>query len=307
MVGGHGSVGRAKSMLHALGRRLDRTPVVGTVLQVQRRYTADHAGSLATAIAYNAFLSLFPLMLLALSIIGFVLTDPAERARWVERIAGSIPGLKPIIGDSIGALTRDRTATGVVGLLSLAWTGTNVVRAAGAALNRIFGIPDLRGIRAHLWALGSLAPLGALVLASVGAGTAIASIANGAPVLLMLAFVVTLAVDFVIFIVSYRLLAQRKGPPYRALWPGALSAAIGWSFLKTIGVWYATRTVTGATAVYGAFAATVGVLVMLSLGARMFLYGAEANAVLVERKRGTNVRKATNLSRHNEIRRRANA
>jgi uncharacterized BrkB/YihY/UPF0761 family membrane protein len=100
------------------------------------------------------------------------------------------------------------------------------------------------------------------------------------------AIVLGLALDFVLFMLSYRLLTQRRGPPFGKLWVGAAFAAVGWTVLKIAGSWYATRVVTGATAVYGTFAAVVGVLVLLHLAARVLLYGAEINAVLIEEKEG---------------------
>jgi hypothetical protein len=59
-------------------------------------------------------------------------------------------------------------------------------------------------------------------------------------------------------------------------------AAGGWWVLKLAGTWYATATVERSETVYGPFAATVGVLVLLYLAARVFLYGAELNAVLLD-------------------------
>jgi len=299
------AVGRAQTRVRARWRDVQRNRFVGIPLAVQRRYSADRARFLAATITYNAFLSVFPLLLLAFSLIGFVLTDPAERARWLERLAGSIPGLRSVLGDSLDSLVAHRAAAGIVGLASLAWTGTNVVRAAGSALNTVFELPEHSGWKSQLWALGTLSTLGALMLVSVGASGTIGSIGHGNPVMLVLAAVIGLALDFGLFLVSYRLLTHRRGPRFGALWAGALFAAIGWTALKAVGVWYATQTMRNATAVYGTFATTVGLLVMLSLGARSFLYGAELNAVLVERARGASVRKAISLARAREMRRRA--
>jgi uncharacterized BrkB/YihY/UPF0761 family membrane protein len=82
------------------------------------------------------------------------------------------------------------------------------------------------------------------------------------------------------------LLTQRRGPPFGKLWVGATFAAVGWTVLKLAGGWYAERVVGGATAVYGTFAAVVGALAILHLSARLLLYGAEINAVLIEEKGG---------------------
>jgi hypothetical protein len=54
--------------------------------------------------------------------------------------------------------------------------------------------------------------------------------------------------------------------------------------LKLAGTWYVTRVVSGATAVYGTFGTVVGVLAIIALASKVFLYGAELNAVLIEER-----------------------
>jgi hypothetical protein len=93
--------------------------------------------------------------------------------------------------------------------------------------------------------------------------------------------IVAFALDLILFLVAYRVLLRRR-LAWRRLVPGAVFAAGGWWVLKLVGTWYATTTVERSETVYGPFAATVGVLVLLYLAARVFLYGAELNAVLLE-------------------------
>jgi uncharacterized BrkB/YihY/UPF0761 family membrane protein len=136
---------------------------------------------------------------------------------------------------------------------------------------------------AELWALGATILLGMIALASV----AIAGVGAGAldrnGALGVAGAVIAYALDTVLFASAYRVLGHRDR--FSGLWPGACVAALGWTALRFLGSWYAARTVAGAEAVYGSFAAVVGILVLLHLGARLFLYGAELNAVLMERRR----------------------
>jgi hypothetical protein len=97
--------------------------------------------------------------------------------------------------------------------------------------------------------------------------------------------VVAVGLDLVLFLVAYRALLRRRHR-WRDLLPGAIFGAIGWTLLKLVGTWYATVTVERSETVYGAFAATVGVLVLLYLAGRVFVYGAELNAVLIEERGG---------------------
>jgi hypothetical protein len=165
------------------------------------------------------------------------------------------------------------------------WTGTGVAGAARNSLRRIFRQP----LPAGIWEDKALlvlktAGLGTLALAATALSAATAGLRAGGPAGVALVIVVALlgfGLDFALFLISYRTL-MRGRPPWGRIWPGALFAAIGWSLLKLLGTWYVTRVVGNASAVYGTFATTVGVLVLLYLAARLFLYGAELNAVLRE-------------------------
>jgi YihY family inner membrane protein len=260
-------------------------------MAVMRRFSEDGGSNMAAAIAYYSFLSLFPLLLLSLSFIGFVLAgDIQGQSEWVDRLSEGIPGLGQIVGQNIRAVVEARGAVGVVALAGLAWTGAGIVTAAGTALNRIFRVHGYESfVKQTVWRFGTLAVLGSLGmlgLAITGSVTAIEASGVVSVLLGAAAVFVGLALDLGLFMLAYRLLTQRRGPPLEKLWVGAAFAAVGWTVLKLAGSWYATRVVTGATAVYGTFAAVVGMLVLLHLSARVLLYGAEINAVLIEEKEG---------------------
>ena len=257
---------------------------VRTTIAVHRRFGEDRAGFLAAAISYHAFLALFPLLLLAMSIVGFALAgDPSAQRAWAHRLSESVPGLEPIIGDNLRALVGARGVTGVLGLVGLVWSGMGLADAGTTALSQIFRFAPQRGLlRSKAWSLAQLLVLGLLALVGVAAAGLVSSPAASGPLGILVAVagaLLTVAIDFLLFVAAYRLLSERRGPGLARLWPGALLAAIGWTILKLVGSWYALRTVSGSAGVYGTFAATVGILVLLHLAARVFLYGAELNAV----------------------------
>jgi membrane protein len=260
-------------------------------LAVQKRYGADSAGYLTAVITYYAFFSLFPLLLLGLAVVGFILAgDPVAQGDWVDSLTDTVPGLKPIIGENLDAIVDARAGVGIVALAGLLWTGTGLVEAAGWALGRVFRVPDYQGfLKKKAWSIGSLIGLGLLWLAStalVGVAGTISLEGVGGVLAKVGGVLLGFSLDMVLFLVAYRILVQRRGPPFRQLWAGALLAAVGWFVLKLAGSWYATHTVGRASAVYGAFAAVIGVLVLLYFSARVFLYGAELNAVLIEERGG---------------------
>ncbi len=269
-----------------LRQRLQRVPVAGTALAVQKRYSEDSAGFLAAGMTYYGFLSLFPLLLLALSGLGYVLASrPDAQIEWTQRISESLPGLGALVGDNLSSLVEHRRGAGIIGLAGLVWSGRGVVSAASHGLARVFRLDEKANFFIkQAWMIGSLLGLGVLALAATAIGTTAGGLrADGfTPLIRVGGTVLTLALDFTLFLVAYRVLAMRRGPSARLLWPGALLAAVGWTALKLAGGWYATRTVANAEAVYGTFAGTIGVLVLLYLASQLFMYGVELNAVLIE-------------------------
>jgi len=270
-------------------QRVKRVRGVRLALAVNERYGRDDGGYMAATIAYYGFLSMLAVSALALSVVGFVLAgNPDAQDRIIEQVTGAIPGIGGFLQGQIHAVVEARFLALAIGLVGLLFTGTGAVNAAGWSLGRIFGVPEMTGaVKKKAWSVGTLLLLGVVVLASgaiVGTVQGLQATGWASFGLWVLGLVVSLAFDVGLFLVAYRVLLQRRGPAWRQVLPGAVFAAVGWTVLKLLGTWYVTRVVGGATAVYGTFGTVVGVLALLYLASRVFLYGAELNAVLIEER-----------------------
>jgi membrane protein len=279
----------------AVKDRLAGVPVLGTALQVQERYKQDAADQLAAAIGFFGFLSLFPLMILAVAVAGFVLTDPAEQARVATLITESIPGFEATLGDDDTAVSQlvanvvaNRGAIGIVGLVTLLLTGLRVVNSAMTASTVVFRAQVPTGIKAKLWQVLVMVVLGVLALAAVVASTLAGAPADLLPrwAALLLALGVSFGLDTLLFLAAYRLLRGDARVGARDLLPGALLAAVGWTALKVAGATYVGNQVEGANALYGALGGVIALLLLFYLAGRLYLYGAQLSAVLLERRAG---------------------
>ena len=156
--------------LHQLDRYQQRTPRVRFIAAVIKKFGDDQAGQLAALIAYYGFVSLFPLLLVLVTVLGFVLQgDPGEQKRILDGALGQFPivstelKLKSLTGSGIGL------AIGVVGSLL---AGMGITGATQNAFNRIWHVPFKdrpNFIYAHLRGLGMLAILGTLSIVSTTA------------------------------------------------------------------------------------------------------------------------------------------
>ncbi|MBI2237542.1 MAG: YihY/virulence factor BrkB family protein [Actinobacteria bacterium] len=257
-------------------------------LSVHRRASEDSVGTLAAALTYSAFLSLFPLVLLGLSAVGFLLAgDRAAQREWVDRLSGAIPGLGPLVGRNIEAVVDGRAGTGVVGLLGAVWTATGLGQAAQEALGRIFRTASRGAVRRRFRSFATTGGLGVLALASVALTGLAAGWRGGgavAVVLRALGIAAGVVIDLGFFLVAYRSLTPGRRPGLLEHLPGAALTAAGWTTLKLAGSLYTLRVVGRATALYGTVGAVFGLLAVLHLATRLFLYGAELSAVLMERR-----------------------
>jgi YihY family inner membrane protein len=252
---------------------------------VVRKFLDDRASNLAALIAYYAFFSLFPLLLVFVSVLGFVLQDNASLQ---EDVLDSALARIPVIGtqlrDDVEPLTGSTSAL-VIGLAGALWAGLGVTLALGRAFEEIWDVPRLeqRGaLRARLRGLFVLAVLGASLIAA----TVAASLAVGGrlgPAAQELGAVgVALAVNLMAFLGLFALLTSRP-PRIRELLPGAAIAAAGSLALQAAGGWYVERAVASASQTYGTFALVIGLLSWFWLGAHLLLVAAEVNVVLHHR------------------------
>lgn len=275
-----------KGHLRQFKEGLKRLPIVGTALLIQERHSEHAAGQFAAAMAYFGFLSLFPVLLIGLSLAGFLLDDPQLQSRLTAAMTRAVPGIRTALGENLSALVERRTATGVLGFLGLVFTGLRVVGSAKVATTRIFELEDEANVvEQKLRNLATLAWLGLLAVIG-GAAGALAGLDLAGPLQFLIGIggtALSLLVDSLLFISAYRILAAGKGPPWRDLWPGALASGMGWTLFKVVGSSLLTRQVASARPVYGSLASVAAVLLYFYLVAQLYVYGAEFNALRAER------------------------
>lgn len=271
--------------------RLYRLPVIGTALRVQDRYKADAADQLAASLGFFGFLSLFPLMILALSVVGFVLAgDPTAQADVVTAIVDAIPGFGATLegnGTSqvqqlIQSVVTNRGTIGVIGFVTLVLAGLRVVNAAMTATTRVFRLPlPDSAVKARLQQAGGVVMLGVVALVGVAAGASVGIETTGPEALVrsLVGTGLSFGLDLLLFLVAYRVLSFGGSPSVRKLLPGAILGAVGWTALKVFGATWVTGQIQRANALYGTLGGVIALLLLLYLAGRLYLYGAELIAV----------------------------
>jgi membrane protein len=251
-------------------------------MAVIRKFGNDQAGNLAALMAYYAFFSIFPLLLVFTTILGFVLQGDTDL---YNKVTDSVLAQFPVIGDQLHthALSGKVSAL-VIGLLTSLWAGLGVTMAAQNAFDKIWAVPFKdrpNFIHSRLRGLLLLMCLGVMFLASAVA-TTLATEVFGSALAKVGGYAITVAVNFGLYVAAFRFLTAATVPT-RSLWLGAAVGALFLTVMQFVGTIYVKHVVSHASNTYGTFATVIGLLVWLHLIAQLTLYAGELNVVVVRR------------------------
>ena len=269
-----------RERLRAFDAYQRRAPRLGFVVAVIKKFDDDQASQLGALIAYYGFFSLFPLLLVFVTLLGFALQgDPSAQ----ESVLHSTLSQFPIIGTQLQSNVHSlkgsfvALAIGVVGSLI---AGLGVTGATQNAFNKVWQVPVRRRFGFLAWrlrGLGMLAVLGVLSIVSTAAAGLATSQTAGA-VTVIVGVLIALAANLVLFFTVFRLLTS-EAIATRDLIPGVIVAAVLWQILQHIGGLYVDHVVRHAKDTSGLFAFVLGLLTWLYLGGQVTVLAAEVNVV----------------------------
>lgn len=252
-----------------------------TVLyRTYKRYTTQRGARLAAAMTYSAFLSIFPLLVVALAIATAFLGDSGV-ASLDQHIEAQLPGLAGKF--SLSSMVGNAATVGVISGVLLVWSGLNWVNTARGSLRVIWGVDDMPGSYFSRKALDlvSLVGLGVTVVVVVAASTLTSGFAatvlkwidvedTGAARFGLQALGVVLSVIAQTVMFSYLLAGiPRLYMPRWVLLRTAFVAAVVFEVTKGLVTSYVTRI--AAKSLYGAFGVPIAILVWLDLTFQMLL------------------------------------
>jgi inner membrane protein YhjD len=270
-----------KKVVRAVDRVQQRIRPLGFLYAVQKKFGDDQGGNLAALITYYGFLSIFPLLLVLVTALGFVLGGNPELR---DDILNSAVADFPIIGDQIRDNVGSVRGSGLglaIGIVVALYGGLGVANAAQDAMNRVWEVPmrERPGfVPRVLRSLGLVASLGVTVivttlLGGLGGGTGELGWGVRAG-----AFALAFGLNVLLFAFAFRVLTTAD-LSFTDVLPGAIVAAVGWAILQALGGLIVSHQLKGMSETYGLFAIVIGLLAWIFLQARIVLYAAEINAV----------------------------
>lgn len=269
-------------------RRVDaaqrRHTVTAFAVGVAKKFGDDNGGILVASLAHSAFVSLFPLLLVLVTILGLVAAgNPALRQDALNAVAQQVPLIGHQLASNVHELRRSSVIGLIVGLLVTIWGSTGLAQTGLFTMEQVWNLPGparpgywQRLGRAMLF-LGVLG-LGVIVTTLLTALDAYGH--HSVPVVVLTEMLIAVA-NAGMYLISFRVLTP-KGVPIRDLFPGAIAGGIAWTVMQALGT-YLIHHFLRSDSVYGVFATVLGLVGWLYIGVEITIYAAEINVVAARR------------------------
>jgi membrane protein len=265
-----------------------RRPVLGFPLAVVYKFFDDHGNYLAATVTYYAFVAIFPLMLIASSVLGFVLQGDPELQ---QEVLDSALSQFPIVGTQLGRPEglQGSTSAVVVGSLAALYGVLGLGQAGQHALNVVWAVPRNSRLNPVVSRFRSLvllvvAGLTLLVIAVLSSAASHLEVFGG-DVNSGLQWGVTLATVALNSVVLTSMMRFSLSEPgrFRDALPGGVAVALMWQVLQLAGGLYVGRVVARASDMNGVFALVLGLVALIYIAAVMAVLGLELNVVLAKK------------------------
>lgn len=259
----------------------------GLPLAVVYKFYDDQGIYLAALLTYYGFLSLFPLLLILVTILGTLLSgNPAFQHQMLHSALSDFP----VVGDQLGRNIHSYRGNGValaVGVAGTLYGALGVAQAAQYALNKIWAVPRHQRpdpFRSRLKGLvfltvPAIGLLGTTLLSIAASEARVFGTHLGTGVHVA-ALLMAIVLNAALLLLTQRVLTHRK-LPLRRMYGAALGGACVWQALQWAGGYFVGHVLRGASAIYGMFGIVLGLLAWIYLSALVFVMVAEWSAVRI--------------------------
>jgi membrane protein len=268
-------------------------------------FTKDEAGQLGAALAYYAMFSIFPLLLLLIALLGYVLQYWPQAIDVQAQILGAVsanfsPQVAELLNEVLSGIKDKAGGATIVGLVTLLFGASGVFGQLDASFNKIWNVPKptesagivasaLTTLRKKLFSFGMVLAVGFLLLISMalsGAAQALLDTFRDLPVVGGYAgFVMSLALSFLlntlVFILLFKFLPDTD-VHWGDVWLGALVTALLWEIGKYVLGWYIGRSGQSWSA-YGVVGSVLVLMAWIYFSSQILFLGAEFTEVYARR------------------------
>ena len=260
-----------------IGKRLLGARFGGFVTRVVDNMGNDSAVDLAAAISYYVILSLFPLLLGIVALLGFFLPYTSVEDAISRFLQSHLSGLEKILQPNIASIMHARGPLAIIGILGFFWSGSAMFSAISVAVNRAWEIDHPRKIALRKLRELAMSLSTTLLLVMSMAGTAFLSFVSPGSALIQKVAnsMLSVVLVFAVFALIYKWVPNTK-TYWRLIWPGALLGAVFFELARMLmGLYFAAFT--NFELAYSSIASIVVLLIWVYLSALILVVGAEVS------------------------------
>jgi membrane protein len=254
--------------------------LISSLREASLRFSKDGCAFLAQAVAFNALFALFPLVVLILGLASYIF--PFAQSRVLNFLGTFSPTLHQFVAANLGSYIYGSGISSIIALAFLVWSSKNLFMGLAFALDRSLGVPEVRPFVNNLALSMIMLPVMALIL----------MVAMALPIIIAIvlvlaqvpdrqylshigAYAISLALVFVVTMVLYRFLPNRRISWSFSL-PGAILVSLLWPIVQFAFTQYTLHV--NFTKIYGALSVPLALLLWFYVIGSVFFFGAEFSA-----------------------------
>jgi membrane protein len=263
--------------------------VLSIIQRAFQRFSEERGSEAAASLAYFAFFSIFPMLLVFIIVGSFFVDRMIVQDQLINLLSGVVPGAEGVIIENINRVLRLRGAVTFIALISLIWSATSVFNILAKNINRAFpkaSVPNF--LKGRFYGFLMFLGLGLLMLLSFAATTLSGLIpvinipfdgrALHETLLWQIgAFLVPVVINLLMFWAIYFWVPTIK-VSRKASFMGGLIAGVAWELLNNTFTWYVSSGLSRYRLVYGSVGSIVALLFWIYMTAMIILIGAHLTA-----------------------------
>ena len=249
----------------------------------------------ASSMAYYALVSLFPLLIFSVSVLGRVTDSAAERAAVTDLVLQFFPEQVDLVANQLDAMSGVGVGFGLIGMAVIVWVSLGVFRVTSRAVNHAWDLDEPPGILRHqVVAFVMLLASGALLLVALAWVSVVelmraswfSGLLEAVPALDVMRlfssrYPATIVLIVVVALVHHFVPAAKVR--LRDVWLGAVLTGVLWHMALAGFSWYLAEW--ADLSIHGSIATVVTFLFWVYISAVIFLYGVEFSAAWVRVRR----------------------
>ncbi len=255
-----------------------------------RKFCRDNGFLLAAAVSFYGFFSLFPLLLLGVGILGYILGSPEHAESILTHSVGKF--IATVEAQSIiYEIIHGRSAATGIGFVVLLWSGMSAIVVLEQAMNLAWSTTARRAyIKRRAVALMTLVVI--VVFAALSFGISVLIHAAGSidiphfswlqGLVRLFAYPIPMLVSIGLFTMIYKMLPNTRVKWQTALVGGVLAGTL-WEIAKHVFTFYVVH-FSGQNKVYGSLASVILLILWLDYSAAIAIWGAEYASLWSRRK-----------------------